>query len=1672
VSVIEHPSRRAPGAGDREPGRPGPVGRWQPTRAGVVNSWAWAEETFLFADGWLALTGPNGSGKSLTASMLVTVLLDADVSQTALSVSGKAAGTLTSRHTDRSERDDKTGIWWLEYGLRDPAGEDRHLTTGLWLRSTGGDLQRAFFITPQRAGTGLTLQRDREPVRIDDLAGQMSAGGGELFTSSAKLLPKILARLPSAGDEADYRNSVRTRLFAPLEEVQFEALVSVLRSLRSVRTAEAISVKQMCAVLTDALPALDPDRLTVIAESMERIADLENQLQRAKTETSLLETADKAYQRYLATVAQREAAGLLAADGLFGDLAKKERDATGTMRAARDRQSALKDQRAGALAAISELEGRRDAADAAMRDHAGAELPYMERGAEEAAREAGEAATRAGDARSAADALAERASSSADSAAQGREHLAGLGGQLRAHAVSLAADAAVEGLLAVTDQLTAPIPALTAVPGTTRLCAVPLAWAEARQAQVRVLRGALRGHEQAQQAEKAAARDRRDTEDEEDSSRSKAEAAAGKREEAERALREALGAWSAGSRQLGPVPPELTTPGEDDDSGDRLDPDRLTAWLQAAAGAARDRIGLSRHEKAAATDAALAAAAAEASTQAHGLQEEADERSAQATDGYNLAVEQAQAEASRDGQRRSAALASRDRAVESANAQVSAAEQDLGEGTAQARDAVREWTGQARAWQAGASYLSGAHLYLLSPDAGAAELDGLDPAVSRAAVAGAHDAVVPGLERAVAQAQHEVEQARHNADQAEAALENARRVAPVPAGPPWRTRNPADGIPLWALVDFAGHLTAAEADRLEGALLVSGLLDALVTPGGLAVAGDLSLTPAGTASGRSLADLLETEPGTGVDPDRLRGLLRAVPVDTPGGVPGGTLVNGVLTAASPAGYRSKFIGRTTRERARLARVAALEGELAAAADRLRAASDVLRAREGDVLAARAERDAFPAGEGIESARALADELRLGLAAARHRASDLIGDADLTLQRTLADLDRAADARSAALAAARKSMDQAAEAAADATRNAQTASAAAAGKAETARRSEQARQDAETAQKQADGEHASFPAQQAQRVLAAHQAEDEAIAELERARAAVVKAAERHRLAGQEVRDALRDLNSAAALPGGGLLPTSQAGLDDHADAVTQLGHQVELWDHAAKRTIELLRDAARDEAAAAHGDAAAIAAGEEAQAKQLKATRQAAALTEARRLYGAEYEKLAADRKKIGDELAEANDQAAQLLTDLISAGEDAATASAALDTIAPQRQSAGLQRDKCLRDLGRLIDEGLAAMPEDVPAGASGHPAGLTAGLTWARRLLAGQPGGADRLEALTQARARAMTSLENSARTASTSLARFGRQVAVFTIEGTDWRRAVAADPDSARGEDLHQAVEGLRRAAEQLDSDLREDVKQTMRTGLFTQLQRDIQVHREAAQDLVRQIRDTLAGVRTGVAGVGIDVDWAVRKDSDAQRMVELISQPPSDEVYDQMYAVLRQRMDEVAGEEWKDRVAHTFDYREWHEWTIRVTHASFTGDGPGAGKFKEVTTRSNPLESLSTGERRLATMLPLLAAAWSMYSGDYKGPRLLSIDEIDAAFDEPNLRQVLALLRSWDFDVLATAPSMTPLIKREAGRAVVHQVIPAGKHRMTVPWLWEGHGEPQPLTLELTAPAPAPQPQGQE
>ncbi|MFJ8495479.1 SbcC/MukB-like Walker B domain-containing protein [Streptomyces sp. NPDC094038] len=1639
---------------------PSAEGRWQPTRAGIVNSWAWASEQLYFSGGWLALVGPNGSGKSLTASMLITVLLDADTSQTALSVSGKAAGTLTSRHTDFNDREDRTGIWWLEYGLHDPAdGTTRYVTTGLWLRATAGHLHRAFFLAPGRVGSDLILEQDRDPVRLDTLAGQLAACHGEMFTDSKALRGSLTQLTPQ--DERSYRQKVRTRLFAPLNEVQFEALLAVLRSLRSVRTAEAISPTRMRQVLTDALPALDTDNLTQVAEAMERISELETKLERTRQEAKLLEGTDRSYRRYLRTVAQAEAATLTAANTEFDDQARSLKKATDQLDTAQKASQDAAQEYADAQSDISRARGQLSADEALLSEHAGAELPHREDRARDLAAQATAAAERAQTAGTDADEAHQKAAGSRDDADAAQVQLTRISGDLRTSATALGAQAACEHLLTASEALAAARSSADATLDTAWLCSHPLAWAEDHQRQIQAVDRALGTYQHLQDNQRTAADEQHAAEDAEHARREAADQATSHRRRAEEELSARLHTWQESAPLLGPLPVQLTEPG---DAEERTDTSRLTAWLSAAAAAARARIDLPGHQQKAAADTALAHAAARTADQARTHHTAAQAATEQAATAHEAALEQAHAETETDGHRRTHARRTHQQARSDAQAALEAAEQALAQADAAALQAVRDWLGHVHVWRDGLTHLSVTDLPLPDATAPAADLNALQPADLTLAAVRAHAQAAPRLERHAEEAARQLQAATETVTALTEKLHQAQQAAPIPAPPPWRTRTPADGVPLWALVDFAPGLNSADADRLEGALLVAGLLDALVTPDGRVCDGDLTLTPTTPAPGRTLADLLVVEDTPAIDTTRVREILAAIPLDAPGSdTAAGRLAHGVLTASAPAGYRAAFIGRTTRERARQQHVKRLEDDLAAARSTLREAEDHLARRRRDITAAAAERDSLPPATQVDDARDHAADRRAAAEALQHRTAVALADADRALERILAELEAAAAARTAAVDAAALTHEHARHSEARAAEAARIAEDAADEQAAIAQASADARARAAAAQQAADTEQDAFPRQEIESVEAAHRAEDAAEQDLNRARADVVKATGRHEDAGKAVSEALRALNRAAALPAGDMLRTEPDYLDARRESVAQFVGHIQAWAPAAQRVTDLLARVDGDRQQAAERRTRHTQAQQEADRIRRRAEEEAASVAEMRALHGAQYQELLARREATAEKLQQAEDRAEQCRSRQQEADRQASAAQATLVMVAPQREAAEKNRDACLAQLGRLVDEHLAQVPDDIPTEGPGRPANITAGLAWARRLLADAPGGTDRRTVLERQRDRDLTLLETAARKASTGLAGFDRQVTLLGIEDTPWRRAVVADPAAVRGEDVTTTVQDLKATAAQLEDDLRADIKQVLKTSLFTRLQRDIQLRREAALELVAQIHDTLKDVRTGVAHVGVQVEWDVRTDPEAQRMVDLIGRPPSDDTFEQMYDALRQRMNEKAGEPWAERVAHTFDYRSWYDWKISVTHASF--EAAGKEKFREITARSNPLEALSTGERRLATMLPLLAAAWSMYStSGYTGPRLLSIDEIDAAFDELNLRQILALLRSWDFDVLATSPSMTPLIKRETQRAMVHQVITTGRRRITVPWLWHGHGEPQPLTLDLTAPQP--------
>ncbi|MEU4563945.1 SbcC/MukB-like Walker B domain-containing protein [Actinoplanes sp. NPDC023936] len=1648
MSLIAYPGRRAP-ENDEEQVTDGPMatGRWQPTRAGAVNSWAWTDETFVFADGWLALAGPNGSGKSLTASMLVTVLLDGEVSQKALSVSGEAAGTLIDRHTDRNAKEDRTGAWWLEYGYRDPdSGETRYLSTGLWLRSQSSGLQKAFFLSPGRVGTDLILQQRRDPVTIDGLAEQVAAAGGRLFTSHERLTSKI-REYGNVADENQYRDAIRTTLFAPLDSVQFDALVGVLRSLRSVRTAEAISPNQMRAVLTDALPALDPRALQFIADTMERIADLEEQLKRARAEIRQLEQSEQHYQRYIDAVIAEEAGQLAHAQTVFDDHARQTRLAEQQRDTAEADAERVNQRRQQLRTETADVRGRLQAADDALREHAGAELPHLEQRLHELRQRHGQLKQSREELQTEAQEAAERAVESAEKVHSGQQQLTGINSVLRTTAAEVGAQAFVDRLTETTERVTTLATVDYVVPDldVERITQTPRGWIEARITSLDGIDTALRQHDLAQAQQRIEAGHLRAAENEYDRIAELAADAAAARRAAEQAFLTQLHLWDEQCLQLPAVPAELSI-----DADDRIDPMRLVDWLHRAVSSTRDRIALAAREQDVLHGTNAVEKAAGMVRQATAAREDAERTAERAERNLTEAREQAEQQQAEAAAREQQAHLDHDVASEAARQITTTAEQALHTSRVAASQAAHQWMHEVVAWRAGLVHLDGRTVTL--PD----DPDTIDLRQPFVDLERAHAAALSGLHRAIADADRAVIEAEGRVSTIEAELAAARRQPPVPQAPPWRSpRDPQAGVPLWATVAFADHVSADDANLIEGALLTAGLLDALITADGLVNDGDLLLAGDSPAPGRSLADVLTVEARPDVDSHLVAWLLRAVAIDLAGSdLRIGRLRTGAVIASAPRGYQATFIGATARERARMALVADLEQQLAQAHDELGTAGQHRQHLRTAVETAGQERDRFPAAEPVTRARAHVTTMQLELAGAQQQTAQALAAAaaDLTSALTRVaglrrEIERVVEqARQATISAGddlRRAQNTEFEA--DATlRGAQV---------ELAEAVLQ-RDDARTAEQQCTAEQHRFPDLDELRRTNRH--EDDTARDEVGARTQVDEHRRRHRAAGEHVRQTLRELNLAATLPDGAILPTDRDNLQRHRAAVATLLQQIDAWQSAGSRTLDLLKNAHRDHDTAGRLAIRLQRAIDEAVKIKLDADQLAARVEETRNLYGAEYAALRAKQETLTLELEAKDAEDKQLETEIREHDRAAASAQATLNTMAPRREEADTHRTACYQRVRLLVTHGFAALPDTLTSDDQGRPAHITAALTWSRQLLADKPATTARLDTLKTNRERAQRQLETTMRTVNRALAEFDQQLDSTTLEGTEWRRITLAAPNAAVGEDLRQAAETLRATAEGLEQDLRQDIKATLKTSMFTQLRRDIQTRREAARDLVRHIRATLEHVRTGVAQVGVQVDWKVRDDDNSQQMVKLLAAPPSDEVFDQMYAILRQRMEDASDEPWTDRVAHTFDYRSWHQWEISVTHRSF-----GTDQFRPVNARSNPLKGLSTGESRLATMLPLLAAAWSMYSGPtFQGPRLLSIDEIDAAFDEPNLRQILALLRTWNFDVLATTPTIAPLIKREAQHVVVHEVVTDGRHRITVPWLWRGNGEPVPLTLPTT------------
>ena len=109
--------------------------RWVLNRAGILNFWYYDEEEFHFADGKLLLRGANSSGKSVTMQSLIPILLDGRKSPDRLDPFGSRSRRMEDYllgEKELVEREERTGYLYLEYKKRESS---QYITTGIGLQA-------------------------------------------------------------------------------------------------------------------------------------------------------------------------------------------------------------------------------------------------------------------------------------------------------------------------------------------------------------------------------------------------------------------------------------------------------------------------------------------------------------------------------------------------------------------------------------------------------------------------------------------------------------------------------------------------------------------------------------------------------------------------------------------------------------------------------------------------------------------------------------------------------------------------------------------------------------------------------------------------------------------------------------------------------------------------------------------------------------------------------------------------------------------------------------------------------------------------------------------------------------------------------------------------------------------------------------------------------------------------------------------------------------------------------------------------------------------------------------------------------------------------------------------------------------------------------------------------
>jgi uncharacterized protein (TIGR02680 family) len=357
--------------------------RWRPRRAGIVNLYEYADQTFHFAGGRLLLRGHNTSGKTKALELLFPFCLDGDIRPQRLDPFASTAKDMKWNLVGSGESQQRVGYVWLEFERFAPGGEAEIVVAGIGLRANRDvpDVTRWHFVARNRViGEDLSLLRGRDPLGKADLAAALG-DDGEVIDS-----------------QRDYRARLNDLLYGFPGQEQYQTMLRLMRELRRPHLSKTLDPNGVAEQLSAGLPEIDGVLMGRLAGGLEQLETLERGVARLRDVRERVRRFHaRTYAAYTRAVVRERADALRQAQTAVESAADRLRDGRAQLEAEREREQAAGGARDVAQADVARLDAEERALHASAAWASIAELDALgaqagaQRNAADRASELGEA---------------------------------------------------------------------------------------------------------------------------------------------------------------------------------------------------------------------------------------------------------------------------------------------------------------------------------------------------------------------------------------------------------------------------------------------------------------------------------------------------------------------------------------------------------------------------------------------------------------------------------------------------------------------------------------------------------------------------------------------------------------------------------------------------------------------------------------------------------------------------------------------------------------------------------------------------------------------------------------------------------------------------------------------------------------------------------------------------------------------------------------------------------------------------------------------------------------------------------------------------------------------------------------------------------------------------------